>query len=389
MGVRLKGLISYLFPEQASVSAREKLFSGIGGFIGIFLVAWFTHQVAHPGHGPIIIASMGASAVLLFGVTHGPLSQPWALVGGNLISAFIGVLCARYIPEFYLAAATAVGVAIFVMYWLRCLHPPGGATALLAVIGGRQIHHLGFGYVFTLVAVNVGIMLLTAWVFNNVMPGRRYPAQKRRAAPPPEKAAAVAPERRHLHEDIMAALRDMDSFIDITAEDIERIYTSVTIHAQQRQLGETVCRDIMTRQVVFVRPETSLQETWNILIRQGIRGMPVVDAKRRVVGMVAITDFLKHTDWDWRAKCSTRLRHLLSRQSRLKTDAPRRAAHIMTTTVVKTHEDTPVVELFVAFAEKRINHLPVVDGELRLVGIVTRLDLLHLFYRGDRRPAAA
>ncbi len=389
MRLRLNSLVSYLFPEQANVSAREKLFSGMGGFVGIFLVAWFTHRFAYPEHGPIIIASMGASAVLLFGVAHGPLSQPWAFAGGNLISAMIGVLCARYVPDFYLAAAVAVGTALFVMYWLRCLHPPGGATALLAVVGGRQIHHLGFGYVFTLVAVNVGIMLLTALVFNNLIPGRHYPARKRRAASLPEKDAAMAPERRHLQEDIAAALRDMDAFIDVTTEDVERIYTSVTIHTRHRQLEDTVCRDIMTRHAISVRPETSLQETWNTLTKQGIRGMPVVDAKQRVVGMVTITDFLKHTDWDWRAKCATRLHHLLLRRSRLKAEVPKLAAHIMTTAVIKTHEDTPIVELFVAFAEKRVNHLPVVDRDLRLVGIVTRLDLLHFFYRGDRQLAVA
>lgn len=103
---------------------------------------------------------MGASAVLVFAVPHGKLSQPWALFAGQLSSAFVGVSCYILVPNLFLAAGLAVGLAIGVMHVLRCIHPPGGATALVAVVGTSQIHTLGFEYLLTPVLLNTLIIFL-------------------------------------------------------------------------------------------------------------------------------------------------------------------------------------------------------------------------------------
>lgn len=118
---------------------------------------------------------MGASAVLLFAVPHGQLSQPWSVFGGHILSAIVGVTCARWIPNEMLAASTAVGAAIGVMYYLRCIHPPGGATALVAVIGGEGIHSLGYQFVITPILINVCVMLVVAVLYNYLFAWRRYP----------------------------------------------------------------------------------------------------------------------------------------------------------------------------------------------------------------------
>ncbi|HHL18714.1 MAG TPA: HPP domain-containing protein, partial [Thiothrix sp.] len=122
-------------PPANTTSLTEKALSGFVALLGIGLIM-FTSQFFLPDEDiPWVVASMGASAVLLFAVPLGPLSQPWSFVGGHLLSGLIGVTIAQSIPDVIIAGPLAVSVAIFVMYVTRCLHPPGGATALSAVVG--------------------------------------------------------------------------------------------------------------------------------------------------------------------------------------------------------------------------------------------------------------
>lgn len=218
----------FLGVETTAAGHLEKWVSGLGGFAGIgvtFLVALATPHVVQ---APLLVASMGATAVLVFAVPHGALAQPWPVFGGHLVSAVIGVLCARWIADPRIAAPLAVGTAIGVMYYLRCVHPPGGATALFAVTGGTHVHALGFGYVLTPVMINVVAILAVAFVFNAFFPWRRYPVywehlRKRR------EAAALTPQHEAIsHEDFVYALSEMNSFIDITEHDLLRIYEIAT-----------------------------------------------------------------------------------------------------------------------------------------------------------------
>lgn len=366
-------ILASLFPEQAPVSRREKAISALAAFAAIALVIWTSQIFAHSEHRPFVIASMGSSAVLLFAVSHSPLSQPWALVGGHLISAAIGVLCARHVPDPVLAAATALGLAMLAMHVLRCLHPPAGATAVFAVIGGQPIQSLGWGYVFSVVGINVVLLLAAALALNNLLPGRRYPMRRSRPAGENAPMQPVGRDTRPEHQDIAAALKSMDAFIDVAEEDLERIYLLATINRQKRSLGTVVCRDIMTRNVSSVAPHTPLSAVWEVLRQRNIRGVPVVDENGRVIGMVAISDFLKNTDWNWNRR--GRLRCLMTSPRQ----APALAADIMTAPVIALGEDSQVAELFATFASHGINHVPVVDAGGRLAGIITRLDLLNLF----------
>lgn len=173
---RFRALNRFLGISANKTHQREKLIAGLGGFTGIALILVVTGQFLDSEDARLIVASMGASAVLLFAVPHGPLSQPWALGCGHVVSAVIGVSCYLAIPEPMLAAAAAVGLAITAMHYLHCLHPPGGATALSAVLAGSGVHALGYQYVFTPVLINVVIILSVAVAFNYLMPWRRYPA---------------------------------------------------------------------------------------------------------------------------------------------------------------------------------------------------------------------
>ena len=151
--------------------------TALGAFVGLLAVALISRAVVGSADAPYIAAYMGAAAVLIFAAPHSPLCQPWALIVGHVSSALVGVTCYKLIPDPLLASVTAVALAIFVMQLLRCLHPPGGAAAMVAVLGGPAIHELGYWYALTPVGLNALVMLVVALLVNNAIPGRHYPAR--------------------------------------------------------------------------------------------------------------------------------------------------------------------------------------------------------------------
>lgn len=203
--------------EPSPVSHRERLLSALGGFLGLLAVYFVSSTVSGASPAPLLLFPIGASAMLVFAVPHGALSQPWPVLGGHLVAALIGVASARLVPNAALAAATAVGLSIIAMHYLRCIHPPGGATALVAVLGGAQVQALGFGFVLAPVLLNVVTLLAVAVAFNAGFPWRRYPAALARRPLRPA-AETIA------HEDFVYALTQMDTIIDISEEDLLRIY---------------------------------------------------------------------------------------------------------------------------------------------------------------------
>ena len=148
----------------------------VSGFLGIAAIAYLHYNIFPEADFVMIIGSFGASAVLIYGAIRSPLAQPRNLVGGHVLSAIIGVFCFQtFHGETWLAASLAVATAIAVMHATRTLHPPGGATALIAVIGGDQVHALGYLYVLMPVALGACIMLLVALLINNIPKTRKYP----------------------------------------------------------------------------------------------------------------------------------------------------------------------------------------------------------------------
>lgn len=155
---------------------REAAWSFVGALCGIGLVAWLCHQFGDAASGTVLIGSFGASAVLLYGAPSAPLSQPRNLVGGHVLSALVGVTAWYLLGEMsWLAAAMAVACSIALMHLTGTLHPPGGATALIAVTGGPAIHELGYAYALVPVGLGAMILLLIALLVNNLSRRRSYP----------------------------------------------------------------------------------------------------------------------------------------------------------------------------------------------------------------------
>jgi CBS-domain-containing membrane protein len=158
------------------VSLREIGWSWLGSLLGIAVVGYLNDRFFEGSDFMLIIGSLGASAVLIFGAIKSPLAQPPNLMGGHLISAIIGVSAYKlFHPWMWLAAAVAVATAIAAMHATKTLHPPGGATALIAVIGGDKIHNLGYLYVLMPVTAGAAILLIVALIFNNIPKTRKYP----------------------------------------------------------------------------------------------------------------------------------------------------------------------------------------------------------------------
>ncbi|MCP4702273.1 MAG: HPP family protein [Gammaproteobacteria bacterium] len=219
-------LLRYLGVDLSPNTHHEKIISAIGGGIGIFCVYIVSTWFVGIEEAVYIVPSIGASAVLLFAVPHSPLAQPWNVFGGHFISATAGVICAQFIPVESIAITASVGLAIGAMYYTRCIHPPGAATALAAVIGGTQIHALGFQYIITPVLINTVTILIVALLFNYLFKWRRYPSYL--ALKNKEPMPSIRVYRPLTHADLVYALSQLDSFIDVTEEDLLKIYKLAT-----------------------------------------------------------------------------------------------------------------------------------------------------------------
>ncbi len=213
----MQSLKLWLGVELDEVSAKEKLISMFGGFLAILAICLISSQALHLTGSVMLVASMGASAVLLFAVPHGQLSQPWPVLAGHVLSALAGVTCAQFIAPLPVAAACAVGIAIGVMHQCKCIHPPGGATALTAVIGGPSVKALGYSFVLQPVMLDALAIVTIAILFNWLFPWRRYPAFWNRSHGLVAKQTAIS------HAAVVTALRSLDSFVDVTEDDLVRL----------------------------------------------------------------------------------------------------------------------------------------------------------------------
>ena len=221
-------------PILAGATLRDRLFACAGALIGIALTGFLCGLAAGKApHLLLLVPPMGASAVLVFAVPSSPMAQPWPTIGGNTISALAGIAVSHTISEPALAAGVAVALAIGAMSLMRCLHPPGGAAALVAVFAGS-----GAGYLFPLmpVALNATVLVACGLAYHRFS-GHSYPHVAKRAEPkrePPTVPAVPSFER----EDVAATLDEMGEAFDISVEDLERLLSEIEKKAQARSRRE-------------------------------------------------------------------------------------------------------------------------------------------------------
>jgi CBS domain-containing membrane protein len=173
--IRLARVVIY---KETLVDSKEHFWTFLGSFTGVALIGLLNSYYLDISENLFLIGSFGASAVLIYGVINSPLAQPRNLIFGHLLSSIIGVTIGYLIKETWLAAALAVSLSIVVMQITKTLHPPGGATALIAIIGSTKVKSLGYMYVISPILTGVLILLLVALIFNNMTPHRSYPINK-------------------------------------------------------------------------------------------------------------------------------------------------------------------------------------------------------------------
>ena len=168
----------YVLYKETLVDFNEHFWAFVGSFVGLGAICYLQYEKFSPAELTLLIGSFGASCVLIYGVISSPLAQPRNLIGGHLIAAFIGVSMIKLLPDLiWVAAPLAVSLSIILMQITKTLHPPGGATALIAVTGGTSVRELGYFYMLSPVLSGVLILLLAALIFNNIPRGRQYPSR--------------------------------------------------------------------------------------------------------------------------------------------------------------------------------------------------------------------
>ena len=359
-------------PGRTVITRREQLRLVAGALIGIFLTGLLCHLVgASAGDRlPWLVAPLGASAVLVFALPASPLAQPWAVVGGNTLSALVGIAGvhgAHLLGSPELAAALAVATAIAAMLAFRCLHPPGGAMALMMVMGG--IGEPSFALFPVL--LNSALLVAAGIAYNNAT-RRPYPHPQ---LPPPAGESASG-EDRQLDADLDAVLAHYDQVLDVSRDDLKALLADTRLRAYQRKLAEVRCADIMSRDLVTVEFGTSLEDAWALLRERRVKALPVVDRAFRIAGIVTLADFMRAAELDLYEGFDHKLRKLIRSTRSSYSDKPEVVGQIMTRNVRVAGEQRHLADLLPLFGGTGHHHIPIIgDGE-RLVGIVTQSDLV-------------
>lgn len=218
-------------PLLAGASLRDRVIGCVGALIGIGLTALVcTGLHLTVDELPLLLAPVGASAVLVFAVPASPLAQPWSVFGGNVVSALVGITVSQMMPPSIAAAGLAVAGATLGMSLARCLHPPGGAVALTAVIGGPVITASGYWFALMPVATNSFILVVVGMIFHRFS-HHSYPHQPALVQGADRSVAGFHPEAIDL------ALADLGETFDVSREDLDLLLQRATFHERRRRSG--------------------------------------------------------------------------------------------------------------------------------------------------------
>lgn len=349
------------YPILAGATLRERLLACVGALFGIALTGLICGALfgADP-HLPLIVAPMGASAVLLFAVPTSPLAQPWPIIGGNTISALMGVIAGYFIHDPIIATGVGVSLAIGAMSFTRCIHPPGGAAALTAVLGGPAVANWGLLFPFVPVALNSCILVAAGFLFHKLSK-RTYPHVAPPAAVNTHLTADPPSSNRSgfLPQDVDAALAALDETFDIDRDDLTNVLRQVELQATIRHFGPISCKEVMSRDVIVTDQHSPVSEARALLLKHNIRTLPVVDKDRRLIGSVGLRELA---------------------------DTVGTVASVVTP-VDTASETQPALSLLPRLTDGRSHAVIVVDDERHVIGLISQTDLLGVIARAYQAPS--
>ncbi|MFN7023392.1 MAG: HPP family protein [Pseudorhizobium sp.] len=358
-GAKAEPSFRLFHPILAGATLKDRLLGCLGALLGITLTGLICSLVTRDSSQlPLIVAPIGASAVLLFAVPASPLAQPWPVVGGNVISAAVGMSVAWMVDIPALAVGLSVAAAIGIMSVTRSLHPPGGAVALTAALGGTAASDWGALFPLVPVGLNSCLLVVLAIAFHR-LGGRSYPHKP-----------VHPPVNLHQTDDLPSSIRvgfnqaDVDAALDVSNEtfdidpgDLTRLLQRVELQALLRSHGDLCCADIMSRDVIFATVDTAIAEAERLLLGHNIRTLPIVE-DGRLIGTVGLREL----------SADGSLRDRLTRPA---TAAP----------------EDPVVALLPALTDGVSHAVIVIDAHHKIRGIISQTDMLAAMSKMLLAPA--
>ncbi|SDY86110.1 HPP family protein [Citreimonas salinaria] len=361
----------HLYPALPPPHGLEPLRASTGAFLGIGLctlivgagVAWGVSSI-------YLVAPLGATAVLVFCVPNSPLAQPWSAIVGNVAAALVALLTVWIVPAPW-SAAVAVGAAVAAMMLVRALHPPGGAVALLTSLDPTPALEAGPLFALMPVGLTTAALVLAAVIYNRAT-GRVYPFRQ----PETDDAGEPALRLGLSNAQLGALLERFNQSTNLGVADLGRLLAAAEAEAARQRFDGTTCADIMTTNLITVRPDTPLPQAARLFRKHAIKSLPVVEHGNTLRGLVLQADLLGALAAQ-------------DRPARRKDAALRRpVSDVMRPADRAVPHDMPVGALLNRLSAQGAEVVPVTSGD-RLVGILTRSDIIRLLLRGSEDRAAA
>jgi CBS domain-containing membrane protein len=361
----MKPLFLSMLRRTAAVGSADLVKSAAGAALAVLAIGAVARLLDARTDLRILalMPSLGASAVLVFAIPASPLAQPRAVIGGNILSAAVGLACALLIPDPLQAAVSAVGLAIAAMLLLGCLHPPGGAVALATAMSAVSPDLTGVAG--ALMPAATGSLLLVGAAMGYInLTGRSYPHRVKAATSPHATRDAPPSERvGFTPADLDRALAHYGELLDVSREDLDVLFRQVELQAHRRIHSQILCRDIMSKDVISVDVDQSAESALAYLQKHDLRTAPVVDAQGRVVGM--------------------------ARRAELQAGRGKAVGAVLDPFVHKISPDAPIERLLPVLSSGAAHEVMVVDERRILLGVITQTDLLAVLYRAHIVEAVA
>ena len=341
----------FFVPILAGATSRERVIACVGSGVSICLTGLICGIIFGIGpYLPLMIAPIGASAVLLFAVPASPLAQPWPIMGGNTISACVGLAVVYWLHEPVLAIGVGVALAIAAMSLTRCLHPPGGAAALTMVLAGPVLQISDLLLHLLPIVLNSIVLVSLGYSFHKLS-GRSYPhVVKSVPALNDHQTQDATPLQRVgvATEDVDAALATLGQTFDIDREDLDLLLRTAEDQALVRLHGNLLCKDILSRDVIKIRRGESIVTARDLLLQHNIRTLPVVGETGKLLGIVG-------------------LRELASGGQTI--------GSVISPAITASEGDT-AVSLLPVLSNGHTHAVVVVDNDQQITGIITQSDML-------------
>jgi CBS domain-containing membrane protein len=364
-------------PAASSLHRRDQWLVLAASFVTMLVIAVLSQWIVPEAYKMLLVASLGPSIVLIFVVPNSPFSQPYPVVVGHLVGALIGVACAHLPWDLFISGAIGITLCMLAMFALGCVHPPAGATAMLPIIVGSTT--VGeFDFVLFPVLVNMVLLVLLALIFHRWWLKKEYPVHATPTEDPIHKHKDASPlVRLGINpQDLENALKDLDSYLNITEKDLTRVYGLAQQKAYTRKFGEIRCKHIMSRDVITVTPETTLENAWALLRKHRVKLLPVLDEAHHVVGIISMVDFVKRANLKGYDDLYGKLEHFVKGDEK---GAPR-VRDIMVSPVFSVNENDLIAQIVPLLSDQGMHHVPVLGEGQKMVGIVTQSDLIAALY---------